>query len=53
LDKWQTGEEKRLLFSELEYKVKYEGHLKRLKNWAEEIPFGMSLICKDLIDNAR
>jgi hypothetical protein len=53
LDKWQTGEEKHIIFSEAEYKNKYEGHLKILKKWEEEIPYGMEEICKDLLNNGR
>jgi hypothetical protein len=53
LDEWQTGEEKRLVFSEVEYKSKYERHLKTLKKWEEEIPYRMEEICKDLLNNGR
>jgi hypothetical protein len=53
LEEWQTGEEKRLVFSEAEYKMKFERHLVTLKKWRDEIPEGMEEICKDLIDNAR
>jgi hypothetical protein len=45
------GKEKRLIFSEAEYKTKFERHLVMLKKWRDEIPEGMEEICKDLIDN--
>jgi hypothetical protein len=53
LEEWQTGEEKRLVFTEAEYKPKFEGHLKTLKKWADKIPYGMDEIRKDLVNNAR
>jgi hypothetical protein len=53
LDEWQTGEEKRVVFSEAEYKSKFEGHLARLKRWEVSVSYGMKEIRKDLINNGR
>jgi hypothetical protein len=53
LDEWRTGDEKRVVFSEAEYKTKFEGHLRTVKKWGEEIPEGIAEICQDLLDNAR
>jgi hypothetical protein len=52
-DEWRTGDEKRVVFSEAEYKTKFEGHLRTIKKWGEEIPEGIAEICQDLLDNAR
>jgi hypothetical protein len=53
LDEWQTGEEKQLVFSEAEYKTKFEEHLRSLKRWEALVSYGMKEICKDLVNNGR
>jgi hypothetical protein len=53
LDEWQTGEEKQLVFSEAEYKSKFEEHLRSLKRWEALVSYGMKEIHKDLVNNGR
>jgi hypothetical protein len=53
LDEWKTGKERRVVFSEAEYRTKFEGHLNTLKAWGRAVPFRMEEICKDLLSNAR
>jgi hypothetical protein len=53
LDEWQTGKEKRVVFSEAEYKSKFEAHLVNLKDWEASVSYGMKEIHKDLINNGK
>ncbi|EIN11499.1 hypothetical protein PUNSTDRAFT_131664 [Punctularia strigosozonata HHB-11173 SS5] len=53
LDEWKTGEEKRLNFSEKEYKDVFEEHLAALEQWQNRVPYGMATIRRGLTENAR